>query len=131
MQYVEFIDYYLLLNASIRKGNFDIFKFVLPKINNLFFVFNQPNYARYLVKYHDNLLKVDESHPELRLQFEKGSIGVKRTMKSFSRQPIDLTLEQTINADAANKLTGISHITNSISARQRWCRSHCSSSSVF
>lgn len=49
---------------------------------------------------------------------------MKRTNNPSSRQPIDLTLEQTINADAANKLTGVSHTTNSISARQRWCKSH-------
>ncbi|GFV42589.1 uncharacterized protein TNCV_1315941 [Trichonephila clavipes] len=51
--------------------------------------------------------------------FQK-DFGIKRTNKPFSRQPIDLTLEQTINADAARTLTGIAHLTNSISARQRW-----------
>ncbi|GFU79662.1 uncharacterized protein TNCV_4484941 [Trichonephila clavipes] len=56
--------------------------------------------------------------------FQKGFFGIKRTNKPFSRQPIDLTLEQTINADAARTLTGIAHLTNSISARQRWARSH-------
>lgn len=43
---------------------------------------------------------------------------------------MDLSLEQTINADGANKLTGISYMTNSISARQRWCKSHSIKSSV-
>ena len=38
--------------------------------------------------------------------------------------PIDLTLEQTINADAVNQPIGISAFTNSISARQRWAHSH-------
>ena len=37
---------------------------------------------------------------------------------------IDLTLEQTINAVTASQKTGISHFTNSISARQRWADSH-------
>jgi len=86
---------------------------------NLFFCFNQQNYSRYTVLYIEKLEEVDESHPGLQLCF-----GCKRNGKPFSRQPIDLTLEQTINADAVNRLTGISHITNSISARQRWCKSH-------
>nr|CAH7755290.1 unnamed protein product [Callosobruchus chinensis] len=60
-----------------------------------------------------------------------GTFGVKRTDKPYSRQPIDLTLEQTINADAANKLTGVSHTTNSISARQRWCKSHTLRSTII
>ena len=56
----------------------ELFKYIMPKVTNLFFSFNQQNYLRYLVKYHDNLLKVDQSHPGLRLQFEKGSFGVKK-----------------------------------------------------
>ncbi|KAG5866441.1 hypothetical protein JTB14_015345 [Gonioctena quinquepunctata] len=76
-------------------------------------------------------MKVHESHPGLQLQLGRGSFGVKRTDKPFSRQPIDLTLEQTINADAANKLTGIMHTTNSISARQRWCKSHSIRSTII
>ena len=39
--------------------------------------------------------------------FKKGMFGIKRSSKSFSRSPIDLALEQTINADAANQRTGI------------------------
>ncbi|GFW81163.1 uncharacterized protein TNCV_4805311 [Trichonephila clavipes] len=59
-----------------------------------------------------------------RRRLPKKDFGIKRTNKPFSRQPIDLTLEQTINAYAARTLTGIAHLTNSISARQRWARSH-------
>ena len=35
-----------------------------------------------------------------------------------------LTLEQTVNADAAGQRTGIGTFTNSISARQPWSHSH-------
>ena len=96
----------------------------LPKITNLFFTFNQPNYARWTVKYYDNLLKLPESHPEVYTEFSRKLFGIQRTTKPFSRTPIDLTLEQTINADAASQRTGISAMTNSIGARQRWAQSH-------
>ncbi|XP_067618035.1 uncharacterized protein [Eurosta solidaginis] len=131
MIYINLIDYYFMLNSSIRAANFETFLYVLPKISNLFFIFNLQNYSRYLVKYHDNLMKVEESHPGLGEQFRKESFGIKRTEKPFSRQSVDLTLEQTINADAANKLTGISHMTNSIAARQRWCKSHSFRSTII
>ena len=55
---------------------------------------------------------------------QQGSFGVKRTTKPFSRIPVDLTLEQTINGEAARRLTGIINFTNSISARQLWARNH-------
>ncbi|GFY39739.1 uncharacterized protein TNIN_91131 [Trichonephila inaurata madagascariensis] len=47
----------------------------------------------------------------------------KKNYKPFSRIPIDLTLEQTINAEAARRLSGIAHFT-SIAASQRWTKSH-------
>lgn len=122
--YINLVNYYLTLSRSIRIGDFELFKYVLPKITNLFFTCNQPNYARWTVKYLDNLLKVNETHPGLSDEFRKGFFGIKRTDKTFSQQPIDLVLEQTINADAARRLTGVIHFTNSISARQRWARSH-------
>ncbi|KYN19746.1 hypothetical protein ALC57_07899 [Trachymyrmex cornetzi] len=124
MTYINLVNHFLTFSRSIRTGHFELYCYILPKINNLFFPFNQMNYARWLVRYHNNLLIVDETHPGLKEDFLSGCFGVKRTDKPFSRQPIDLTLEQTINGDAARRLTGIMHFTNSISARQRWSRSH-------
>lgn len=131
MIYINLVNYYQMLSRSIRTGNFSLFKYILPKINNLFFVINQPNYARWLIKYHENLIKLEETHPQLYENMEKGHFGIQRTDKSFSRQPIDLTLEQTINADAGRRLTGVIHFTNSISARQRWCKSHEITSTII
>ena len=45
-------------------------------------------------------------------------------MKSFSRLPIDLTIDQTINANAACQRKDILALTNSISARQRGAQNH-------
>ncbi|CAG4969788.1 unnamed protein product [Colias eurytheme] len=52
-------------------------------------------------------------------------------MKPFSRIPVDLTLEQTINADAASKASGIVNMTNSFSARQKWSITHSLRTSVI
>lgn len=131
MNFIQLVNFYLLLSKSIRVGDFKLFCYILPKMTNLFFIFNQPNYARWMVKYHDNILKLDETHPDLKIDFESGSFGIKRTSKNFSRQPIDLTLEQTINADASKRLTGVIHFTNSISARQRWAKSHSLRSTII
>ena len=120
--YVQFVNYYLILSRAIRTSDTDLFKYVLPKITNLFFALNQPNYSRWLVKYHDNLIKIDETHPGLINQLKAGGLGIKRTNKPFSRQPIDLTVEQTVNADASNRWTGISCFTNQIAAKQRWSK---------
>ncbi|GFX70018.1 uncharacterized protein TNCV_340451 [Trichonephila clavipes] len=114
--YIQLVNYYITLSRSIRMGDFEMFKYVIPKITNLFFAVNQPNYARWCVKYLGNLNKVDETHPGLKNDFMNGCFGIKRTDKPFSSIPIDLTLEQTINAEAARCLSGIAHFTNSLAA---------------
>lgn len=63
MIYTNLVHYYFMLYRSIRRTDFEMFKFVLQKIANIFFIFNQQNYSRYLVKYIDNLLKIDDTHP--------------------------------------------------------------------
>ena len=44
--YINLVHYYLILSRSIRIGDFEMFRFILPKITNLFFICNQQNYAR-------------------------------------------------------------------------------------
>ena len=79
------------------------------------------SYSRWLTKFQLDLLNVDDTHPGLRSILEAGGVfTVRRTQKAFSRSPVDLTLEQTINADAASRRTGLSSVTNSYSARLRW-----------
>ena len=122
--YVEMMQLYHDFIRSIRTGDLDLYIHCLPKLTSYFFIFNHHNYARWLVIYHDNLLKLKESHPQVYQDFQKGCFALKRPSKSFSRLTIDLTLEQTINADAACQRSGILALTNSISARQRWAQSH-------
>ena len=110
--YINLVNYYLTLNRSMKTGDFELFKYILPKISNLFFIFNQSNYARWLVKYHGTLMKINETHPEISADMKSGYFGIQRTEKSFSRQAIDLTLEQTIKADAAKRLFEIINFTD-------------------
>lgn len=124
MQYIEFINIYFRFTRSIRTSNFELYLDSLFDIANLFFTFNQPNYARWILQYLCNLIDLKLNKSELLNDFMRGAFGVKRTNNKFSRSPVDLTLEQTINADAASSLTGVTHFTNSVSARQRWALSH-------
>ena len=77
-----------------------------------------------MVRYQLNLLNIDESHPGAKSVLMSGGLSVRRSNKTFSRTPVDLTLEQTINADAASRSTGIVAFTNSQDARRRWLVTH-------
>lgn len=90
----------------------------------IFLAFNHQNYARWLTRNLDDLMNLEDTHPGLLEEFQNGALSIRRTKKDFCRSAVDLTLEQTVNANAANKLTGISSFTNSIYARQRWSETH-------
>ena len=103
----------------------------MQNISKYFLVFNQPNYARWLTEYHSKLLKLKDTNPDVEREFSAGGFGIRKSGKNFSRLPIDLTLEQSVNAYAASQKTGINSFTNSIFARQRWARSHSISMTVL
>ncbi|GFY43571.1 uncharacterized protein TNIN_31611 [Trichonephila inaurata madagascariensis] len=74
---------------------------------------------------------VAETHPDLNEEFKQSCFGIKRATKPFFRQPIDLVLEQTINADDARSLPSVIHLTNSISTRHWWARNHDVGSTII
>ena len=131
MQYIQMMHLYHEFSRSVREGDLDLFIFCLPKIASYFFAFNHQNYSRWVLLYHSNLLKLNQSHPEVFNDFKNGLFSLKHTARMYSRMPIDLTLEQTINADAACQRRCIIALTNSISARQRWAESHAIRTTVI
>ena len=124
MKYVQLIHVYHEYSRSLREEDLHGYISCLPKFINMVFALNLPNYACWTVKYHDILLTLEETHPETFREYQNGMFSINRTTKPFSRNPIDLALEQRVNDDAASQRTGIAFITNSILARQRWAESH-------
>lgn len=122
--YIYMIDVYLLYETALRTSNVDLFIYASSKMLPYFFILNHQNYARYLTRNIDNLVNMDLTHPGLSNQLRNGALSIRRTPKNFARNAVDITLEQTINANAANKLTGISAFTNSIATRNKWAETH-------
>ena len=131
MGYVDMLHLYHEFSRSIRTGDLDLYIYCLQQMTALFFTLNHQNYSRWLTMYHDKLLKLKNSHPDIYGEFKNSCFSLKRTSKPFSRIPIDLTLEQTINAVAACQRSGIISLTNSISARQHWAQSHSIRTSIL
>ena len=75
----------------------------ISKFTNMFFALNHPNYARWTVKYHNSLLTLEEMLSETLREHQDGMFSIHRTKKPFSGNPIDWTLEQTINTNAASQ----------------------------
>ena len=118
--YVQYIHYYHRLARAVRTNDINLYTSALTPFIGLFFMTGHINYARWLSKFQLDLLNIDNTHPGLRKLLEAGAFSIRRTEHSFNRIPIDLTVEQTVNADAASRLSGISAMTNNFSARLRW-----------
>ncbi|KAK2138952.1 hypothetical protein LSH36_2190g00024 [Paralvinella palmiformis] len=97
---------------------------------SVLFAANRPNYSRWIMKYHRNLLNIEDSHPGINQVLCNGALSMSRTDKNFSRSAVDFTLEQTINADAASRHTGIVAFNNSDTARQRWMLTRSARSAI-
>ena len=128
--YIDLVELYLLFTRACHTNDLSLFIYCLGMMCPIFFAACRPNYARWMVRYHLNLLNMDITHPGVRQMLENGGLSIKRTAKSFARNPVDLTLEQTINADAASCLTGISAFSRSTDARKRWMITRSMRSSI-
>ena len=80
---------------------------------------------------HRNLLHIEQSHPGVREILLSRALSVRLTNKSFTRTPVNLTLEQSVDADAASRMTGISSFTKNINARQRWMITNSARSAIL
>jgi hypothetical protein len=120
MVYVKLVNQFLLFTRACRTNDLTLFIYALEQMIPVFFAGNRPNYARWMIRYHLNLLNAESTHPGVTQMLQDGALSVRRTPKSFSRTAVDMTLEQTVNADAASRLTGIGSFTQSQNARRRW-----------
>ena len=110
-----------------RSGDLDLYICCLQRITALFFTFNHQNYSRWLTV-------ITTSYLNLRIMiptFMKSSRRVASHSNEHHFISIDLTLEQTINADAVCQHSGLILLTNSISARQYWAQSHSICTSIL
>ena len=92
----------------------------LGEMRAIFVSCNRTNYARWMVRHYLNLCNIDDTHPGVKDTLESGALSIRRTDKSFSRTAVHMTLEQTVNADVASRLTGIPAFDTLDSARRRW-----------
>ena len=120
LMYVNMMHLYHEFVRSIRVGDIHLYMSCLPKMSAFFFVFNHLNYCRYLLQHYSNLKNLRNTHPEVWNEYKNGGFSIRRTSKPFSGLPIDLTLEQTINAESASRSYGVISMTRSIYGRQRW-----------
>ena len=101
----------------VKTNDFTGYINVFPKLLDVVFALNRPNHARWGTLY---LQKLENAEAPLREILDKGAFSIRRTRNEYSRSAVDLSLEQTVNRDAASQLKGIVAFRNSDSAMRRW-----------
>ena len=56
----------------------------------------------------------------LKQMLKDGAFSIRRTKNHYSRSAVDISLEQTVNRDAASSMRGIVAFRNSENAMRRW-----------
>lgn len=120
MLYCRMIDIYLLLNYAMKINDVNLFAYALHKLSSIFFVTNHVNYARWMSRYSLELLNLEKCNPVVYSMLVNGGFSVKRSKNKFAREGVDMALEQTINAEAKNRLCGITAFADVKSAVNRW-----------
>ena len=81
---------------------------------------NHQNYAQWMSLYSLDLANLETSQPNLQKIFTEGGFSINRTRKSFASGPVDIALEQGINANAKSWLKGIMAFADISTAVNRW-----------
>lgn len=117
--YNQYIQFYHIVERKVRETDIDLFISMLTPMIDLYFATNQLN-SRCISKYQLDFMNLAVSHPGLRQILMDGGFSVRRSNNEFARIPVDLTLEQTVNADAVSRMTGYTSSANNYSLRVWW-----------
>ena len=97
-----------------------LFAYSLYELSSLFFSTNHPNYARCMPRYALELQHIKDNKSSLYNMLLNGGFSVRRSDRRFCRVGVDMALEQSINAEAKNRLRGILRFADVQSAVNRW-----------
>ena len=84
----------LLFVRSIRSRDFKIYKQVIRNLLPWFFALDHVHYARWLSVHLCDMLKLNETSPDVSTYFERGMFVVSKTKRSSSSIGIDHAHEQ-------------------------------------
>lgn len=120
LNYMDKVALLLQFTRATRLNDFDLHIISLWNMCSAFFSFNHHNYARYLPVYLLTLMNLSHTHPGAEDLLRRNGFSVSRSDVPSARNPVDLTIEETINRHAKSHC-GIVGFSRNPSAYNRWC----------
>ena len=121
--WINYMDIFWLLPTYIRatkENNYDLHLNTLFELCPLFFAYNHQNYSRYIPAYLITMLNLSETHLGAEDLLRNNGFNVSRSSVPSSRNPVGITIEQTINRHAKSHGCIIGFSRN-YAAYYRWC----------
>ena len=120
MTYAKIFGLIQSMQRAIKINDTALYSLALSEVIYIFFMTNHHNYAHWMSSHSLDLGNLETSQPNLQKISTEGAFSINRTEKSFASVPVDITLEQTINAKAKSRLKGIMAFANISTAVNRW-----------
>ena len=114
IQYLGFVWMLLRFQRGTKENNFSPHLASLEDMSFLFFTYDHPNYAHYIVVYILTMLNLDKTHPGAEKLLKGNDISVNRSSIPSSRNAVDITVEQTINKHAKSQRGNIGFSTTTL-----------------
>ena len=97
---------------------------------DVFFAFDGPNYARYLLWLNVFLINIDTTHTGAKELVQKGGVAVARSLLPGSLFAVDKTIEETF-IKFSKSAGGLKGIFNMYGAYEKWCRTTSTRAQYF
>ena len=117
--YIEMVGLLLTFIRATREGNWELHLSCIREFLPWFFAYDRHNYSRYLPVYLLHMQNIPDTHPQTHTYLSSGGFCVQRGNHSFSRLPVDQTIEQTLNRDTKTK-GGLVGFSINKAAVERW-----------
>ena len=108
------------MQRAIKINDTALYSFALFEVAYIFFMTNHHNYAHWMSLHSLDQANLEASQPNLQELSTEGAFSINRTERSFASVPVDIALEQTINANAKSWLKGIMAFADISTAVNRW-----------
>jgi len=105
---------------SVKENDFDLYVTSMQGMCALLFTADHQNYARYLPVNFLTLTNLPDTHPGVQEFLEDNGFTVSRSSAPACQNPVDITIEQTINR-SAKTAGGVIGFSRNAAAYTRWC----------
>ena len=102
-RYMNIVQTILFLIRAIKENDLDLHIAAFYALCQMFFAYDHCNYARYVPCYLLTLMNLSTMHPRCKELLEEKGFNISRSSITLSRNPVDITIEQTINHHAKSQ----------------------------